>query len=92
MPKNILKDDHNWLIEITKCTPDSKPAYNPDGTLQEIKIPMKDATLPNGQPQPLYFDENSEYPGIFKEMAQILIEHGYDEIVIKKKRAKYFKF
>ncbi|KAG6903166.1 hypothetical protein C0995_002709, partial [Termitomyces sp. Mi166 len=92
MPKNILKDGCNWLIEVIKHTPDRKPVYNSDGTLQKIKIPMRDATLSNGQPQPLYFDENLDHPSIFKGMAQILIEHGYDEKVIKKKSAECIKF
>ncbi|KNZ79359.1 hypothetical protein J132_10556 [Termitomyces sp. J132] len=69
MPKNTPKDGYNWsfhraynwFIEVTKCTSDRKPVYNPDGTLQKIKIPMRDATLPDGQPQPLYFTNNLEH-------------------------------
>ncbi|KAG6871067.1 hypothetical protein C0995_008664 [Termitomyces sp. Mi166 len=68
MPKSILKDERNWLIEVIKRTPDRKPVYNPDSTLWKIKIPMRDGTLPNGQPQPLYFDKNSEHPRVFKGM------------------------
>ncbi|KAG6870976.1 hypothetical protein C0995_009289 [Termitomyces sp. Mi166 len=92
MPKNILKDGHNWLIEVTKWTPDGKPVYNPDGTLQKIKILMRDGTLLNGQPQPLCFDENSEHSRVFKGMMQISIEQGYDENVVKKKKAECPKF
>ncbi|KAG6825613.1 hypothetical protein H0H92_003057 [Tricholoma furcatifolium] len=82
MPKFPPKPGKNWLIEVTACTPDGKPIYNPNGTLAKVKIHMGDAILPNGQPQSLYFDKASPQPGIFKGMAEILIERGYDHDVV----------
>ncbi|KAG2348635.1 hypothetical protein BDR05DRAFT_973668 [Suillus weaverae] len=43
-----------------------KPVLGPDGK-----------QLPNGDLQPLYFAQGHAKAGWFKEMAQILVEHGY---------------
>ncbi|KAG6871910.1 hypothetical protein C0995_014961, partial [Termitomyces sp. Mi166 len=78
MPKFTLKVGENWFVEVTKHHPDGKPVTDNKGKYVEIKILMSDATLPSGQPQPLYFEEGHTCQGTFKGMAEILIECGYN--------------
>ena len=68
----------------------SKAVCSADGSIVKVKVPMMDATLPNGQPQPLYFPANHPiHPGLYKGMAQILMEQG---INIKGKLAECKQF
>ncbi|KAG6870355.1 hypothetical protein C0995_013585, partial [Termitomyces sp. Mi166 len=90
MPKFTPKPGMNWLVEIMKCTPDGKPVYTPDGKYEKIKIPMTDATLPNGHPQSLYFGPGHSHAGVFKGMAKILIERGFDHEKTYKLKAQLF--
>ncbi|RPD81506.1 hypothetical protein L226DRAFT_541246 [Lentinus tigrinus ALCF2SS1-7] len=59
---------------------DGKPVYRPDGKLLKQKIRMRDARLPDGTPQPLYFLEGHPDAGVFKGMAQILEERGFEKV------------
>lgn len=59
MPKNPSKPDKNWLVEVTKRDASGKPEYLnlTDRSLAKIRIRMCDGQLPDGTPQPLYFEE-----------------------------------
>ncbi|KAF8057784.1 hypothetical protein FPV67DRAFT_1429646 [Lyophyllum atratum] len=92
MPKFTPPEGKNWEVEVTKRTPDGKPVYTADGKYAKIKIPMSDATLASGQPQPLYFGPSHPRAGVFKGMAEILVERGYDREKIFKLRAQCDKF
>lgn len=64
----------NWLAERTCVDPETKrPIYLPDGSLKKEKIRMTGARFGDGRPQDLYGDD-----GLFKGMAEILKERGYD--------------
>ncbi|RPD63625.1 hypothetical protein L227DRAFT_584211 [Lentinus tigrinus ALCF2SS1-6] len=66
-------------VETNVVGPNGKPIYSPDGKILKKKIPMCGAQLPNGQPQCLYFEEGHPRAGVFKGMAQILEERGYND-------------
>ena len=56
MPKFPSKPETKFGVEITQCDEQTgKAVYSADGSIAKVKVPMMDATLPNGQPQPLYF-------------------------------------
>ncbi|KAF7372520.1 hypothetical protein MVEN_00113900 [Mycena venus] len=61
MPKLIPKDGKNFLVP---------------GDIVKINVRMRDGTLPDGTPQPLYFPASHEHAGKFKGMAVILKERG----------------
>ncbi|KAF8237412.1 hypothetical protein L208DRAFT_1247999, partial [Tricholoma matsutake] len=47
-------------------------------TLEKVKVCMSDGTLPSGKPQLLYFPEGHQRAGVFKGMAIILEERGFE--------------
>ncbi|KAH9921218.1 uncharacterized protein BXZ73DRAFT_91841 [Epithele typhae] len=57
-----------------------KVIYGSDGKPLKTTIPMRDGRLPNGQPQPLYFETGHPQAGVFKGMVQILTERGYNGV------------
>ncbi|TFY76614.1 hypothetical protein EWM64_g7399 [Hericium alpestre] len=71
-----------WGVWRTKTGPDGKPIYGPNGKVVKEKIRMADARFSNGEPQSLYFPEGHPRAGVFKGMAQILIERGFNEQLI----------
>ena len=94
MPKGIPKPGTNWGIEVSKRDPiTGKLIYRPDGTVEKIKVQMRDAQFRNGDPQPLYFPmdhRNVELRGKFKGMAVILQERGIN-VTGKLAQCKGFK-
>ena len=84
MPKNTPKPGKNWGIEVSKRDPvTGKLVYRPDRSVDKIKILMHDGRFENGQPQPLYFPmdhADKNFRGIFKGMAVILEERGFNEM------------
>ncbi|KAG1824698.1 uncharacterized protein BJ212DRAFT_1295810 [Suillus subaureus] len=62
-----------------------------DGKPLKEKIPMAEARLPNGDPQPLYFPDGHSKAGYFKGMAQILVEQGYTDAPKLCAKCKDFK-
>lgn len=67
-------------VETNVIGADGKPVYRPDGKVLKQKIRMRDATLPDGSPQPLYFPEGHPNAGVFKGMVQILEERGINGV------------
>jgi hypothetical protein len=56
MPKNTPKPGKNWGIEVSKHNPiTGKVVYLPNGTIEKVKILMRDGRFENGEPHPLYF-------------------------------------
>ena len=82
MPKFIQKPGNNWLIEVSKHTPDGHPVKKPDGTIKKVKVPMADITF-DSQVQSFYFPEGHPQAGIFKGIQVILEECGHPEIAKK---------
>jgi hypothetical protein len=85
MPKSVPistvnKKRDNWLVEITDRDPTTgKPIYLPDGSLRKVKIRMEGGFLPDKSPQLFYFpDDHDKFPGLFKGMAIILQERGFE--------------
>jgi hypothetical protein len=76
MPKNPPKKN-NWGIEVTARDAAGNLVYNADGSLAKVKIKMADGQFADGTPQLLYFPEGHPQAGIFKGMAKILEERGY---------------
>ncbi|TFK84495.1 hypothetical protein K466DRAFT_496470 [Polyporus arcularius HHB13444] len=65
-------------VETNVIGADGKPIYRPDGKILKEKIRMRDARLPDGTPQSLYFPDGHPNAGVFKGMAQILEERGFE--------------
>ncbi len=76
--KPTSPDKPMFGVEKNIIGPDGKPVYGPDGKVLKGKVRMADGRLPNGQPQSLYFGPEHSRPGVFKGMAEILRERGYD--------------
>lgn len=74
MVLNIPKPGKNWLIETPELDSQGRQVYAPNGTKLKKKVQMAPGTLPNGEPQSLYFPEGHPRAGIFKGMAMILQE------------------
>lgn len=90
MPKFTPKPGNNWLVDVTKCTPDGRPVRRADGTIEKVKARMADTKF-NGQIQSLYFPEGHPCAGVFKGTQVILEERGQHEIAKKKAQCKDFK-
>ena len=67
-------------VETNLMGSDGRPLYGSDGKLLKKKIRMRDARLPNGTPQSLYFPEGHPNAGDFKGMALILEERGFQGV------------
>ncbi|KAJ3506528.1 hypothetical protein NLJ89_g6819 [Agrocybe chaxingu] len=78
MPKFTPKEGTNWGVEITDRHPDGTPVIGPDGKAKKIKVKMDHGYFHDGTPQDFYFPEGHERAGIFKGMAVILEERGYN--------------
>ena len=90
MPKNTSKPGSNWLVEVAKRNSETgKTIHGPDGKVQKVKIPMTNGSF-GGHSQPLYFPEGHAQAGLFKGMAQILLERGF--VNASKIRAECPKF
>lgn len=73
-------------VETNVIGEDGKPVYRPDGKILKKKIPMHDASLPDGRPQSLYFPD-----GRFKGMARILEERGFQGVAALRAECPKFK-
>ncbi|KAF8977799.1 hypothetical protein BDQ17DRAFT_1440438 [Cyathus striatus] len=92
MPKKTPALGKNWGIEVSKHDPvTGKIVYKSDGSPEKIKINMSPGCFSNGEQQPLYFPEGHEHAGIFKGMAVILEEQGYDDMSKVPAQCKQFK-
>jgi hypothetical protein len=77
MPKGTSKPECNWGLKVNECDVDGNLVYKSDGKVSKVFKPMGDTTF-NGEPQSLYFPINHPtHPGLFKGMAVILEECGY---------------
>jgi hypothetical protein len=73
------KRNKNFLVERPLRNERGRSIRDADDNVVKEKVRMRDGTLPNGTPQPLYFPDNHPDPalrGLFKGMAQILRECG----------------
>lgn len=91
MVLNIPKPGRNWLVEVPKLDGQGQQVYAPDGMKLKEKVQMAPGTLPNGEPQPLYFPEGHHRAGIFKGMAMILEERGFIKEARLKRECPGFK-
>jgi hypothetical protein len=87
MPKGISKPDHNFGVEVAVVGVDGKPVHSPDGSVLKRKIPMANGRFADGREQLFYFPEGHEHAGLFKGMAVILEERGFEGIKDKKASA-----
>lgn len=70
------KPDKNFLVLVTKRDEQGKPVKDDHGQVVKEKVRMRDGTLPDGTPQPLYFPPGHAKAGLFKGMRCILEERG----------------
>jgi hypothetical protein len=92
MPKFTPKDGKNWGVEVKMMGEDEKPVHGPDGKILKTKIQMADGTFADGSAQSFYFPDTHETsPGVFKGMAVILAERGYQNTSTLRAECKDFK-
>lgn len=77
MVLNTPKPGRNWLVEVPELNNHGRQVFASDGTKLKKRVQMAPGTLPNGEPQSLYFPEGHPRAGIFKGMAVILQERGF---------------
>ncbi|KIK94224.1 hypothetical protein PAXRUDRAFT_12178 [Paxillus rubicundulus Ve08.2h10] len=91
MPKHTPKEGNNWGVEVNTTGENGKPVYTANGRICKIKVPMADGTF-DGKAQPLYSPLNHRRAGVFKGMAVILEECGFEDAINLKAQCKDFKF
>uniref|UniRef100_A0A0W0FI39 Uncharacterized protein n=1 Tax=Moniliophthora roreri TaxID=221103 RepID=A0A0W0FI39_MONRR len=78
----------NFLVETTHHNNNGNLVYNSQtGRAEKVQIQMTEAHFENGLPQNLYYTE-SPNAGLFKSMATILTERGYDPQKISRLKAQ----
>jgi hypothetical protein len=77
MPKNPSKPETNFGVLTNLVGANGRPLHGPDGKLLKHKVQMRNGQF-NGGEQELYFPEGHEKAGLFKGMAIILTERGYN--------------
>ncbi|GLB43911.1 hypothetical protein LshimejAT787_1500950 [Lyophyllum shimeji] len=79
MPKGPSKTlETNFGVLVNVLGPDGKPRRDEDGKYLKKKIPMRNGKFADGTVQEFYFPEGHPLAGLFKGMALILTERGYD--------------
>lgn len=91
MVLNTPKPGKNWLIKVPDLDENGCQVYAPDGTKLKMKVRMAPGTLPNGEPQSLYFPEGHPHVGVFKGMSVILQEQGFHKEAKLKRECPGFK-
>jgi hypothetical protein len=77
MPRNPSKPETNFGVLTNVVSNDGQPLHGPNGKLLKQKVQMWNGQF-NGGVQELYFPEGHEKAGLFKGMAIILTERGYN--------------
>ncbi|KAF9506611.1 hypothetical protein BS47DRAFT_1378081 [Hydnum rufescens UP504] len=80
MPKGTSRPDANWGLRVNERDEAGNLVYTHGSKVNKVFKRMGDATF-NNKPQPLYFPNNHPtHPGLFKGMAIILEECGYNNV------------
>ena len=77
MPKNPSKPETNFGVLINIVNHDGHPVHGPDGKILKQKVKMCNGRF-NNREQEFYFAEGHKLAGLFKGMAVILTECGYN--------------
>lgn len=80
----------NWGVETPMVDPSGKVVHETDGAVKKVKVQMQDAKLSDGSRQCLHYPEGHTPARVFKGMAVILEERGYNDA--KHIRASCAKF
>jgi hypothetical protein len=72
------RNPKNWGVEVSVIDANGRPVHGPSGVVLKRKVPMCGARFADGTPQSLYYPEGHELSGVFKGMAIILEERGFD--------------
>ena len=78
MPKNIPKAGKNWGVTVQVIGPDGKLVYGSDGKVLKQAVRMADGQFADGSRQEFYFPPGHSCEGVFKGMAIILEERGFE--------------
>ena len=84
MPKNPSKPETNFGVLINIVDHDGHPVHGPDGKILKQKVKMCNGRF-NNREQEFYFAEGHELAGLFKGMAVIITERGYN---VSRKKAQ----
>jgi hypothetical protein len=78
MPKNTPKVGTNWGVQVNDISNDGKPIHGPDGKVLKHTVPMANGYFVDGSTQEFYYPTGCKHEGMFKGMAVILKERGYE--------------
>ena len=78
MPKNPSKPEQNFGVFVNIFGPAGQPVHGPDGKILKQNVRVKNGKFSNGQEQELYYPDGHVKAGLFKGMAAILMECGYN--------------
>ncbi|KAG6809273.1 hypothetical protein H0H92_000917, partial [Tricholoma furcatifolium] len=79
MPKGPSKSiETNFGVWVNNVGPDGHVQRDKDGKLVKKKVPMRNEKFADGTEQEFYYPTGYERTGIFKGMATILTERGYN--------------
>ncbi|KAG2358208.1 hypothetical protein BDR07DRAFT_1483275 [Suillus spraguei] len=81
---------NHWGVEVNMVDESGKPVHGPNGTLLKKKVSMGNGKFMDGSPQSLYYLQGHQLAGVFKGMAVIPEEPGYEGAA--KIRAEWPKF
>lgn len=77
MPKGTSKAGANWGVPTTLMGDNGLPVHGTtNGKIQKVKVRMTGGYLHDGTVQSFYFPEGHIHAGLFKGMAEILMERG----------------
>lgn len=68
----------NWGVQVNVIGNDGKPIHGPDGKALKHTVLMANGHFVDGLTQEFYYPPGSECEGVFKGMAVILEERGYE--------------
>ena len=69
---------NNWGVETTELDPNCNPQYGSDEKLLNVQVQMDNTRFADGSIQSLDWPEGHDQAGVFKGMAVILQERGFE--------------
>lgn len=85
------KSSKEWGIVTDELDEDCNKVHSSDGKVLKMTVRMGDAKFANGTPQALYYPRGHLHEGLFKGMAEILVERGFTHAHRLNAQCKNFK-
>lgn len=85
------KEGNNWEIEVDEHDKNNNLVYETDGKVCKTQIKMDNAKFSDGTHQSLYWPTGHKHASVFKGMAKILQEQGFENAPKLLAQCKGFK-